>query len=58
MINEGYIPSDIATRLGISKPLISYYIKKAKKAGYVTELCTDTFKIYELTQPGKNFIAM
>jgi predicted transcriptional regulator len=58
MINEGCIPSDMATRLDISKPLISYYIKKTKDSGYVTEVCTDSFKIYELTQPGKNFLAM
>ena len=57
MINEGYIASDIATRLDISKPLVSYYIKKAKDSDYVRTICQDTFKGYELTQPGKNFVA-
>jgi len=58
MISEGYIPSDIATRLDISKPHVSYYVKKAKNSGYVTEIFQDAVKAYELTQPGKNFLAM
>ena len=58
MINEGCIPSDIATRLDISKPHVSYYVKKAKESGYVTEIFQDAVKVYELTQPGKNFLAM
>jgi predicted transcriptional regulator len=58
MINEGCIASDIATRLGTSRSLLSYHINKAKESGYVTEVCTGTVKIYELTQPGKNFLAM
>jgi predicted transcriptional regulator len=58
MINEGCISSDIATRLGITKSHVSYYIKKAKDSDYVREICQDTFKAYELTQPGRNFLAM
>jgi predicted transcriptional regulator len=58
MINEGFIPTDIASWLDISKQLVSYYIKKAIESGYVRELWQDTFKAYELTQPGKNFLAM
>jgi predicted transcriptional regulator len=58
MINEGCISRDIATRLGISKQLVFYHIKKAKESGFVTEVFSDTFKTYELTQPGKNFLAM
>jgi len=58
MINEGCIPSKIATRLDISKPRLSYYIKRAIEVDYVKEICSDTFKAYELTQPGKNFLAM
>jgi hypothetical protein len=58
MINEGFIPTDIASRLDISKQLVSYYIKKAIESGYVRELLRDTFKAYEFTQPGKNFLAM
>jgi predicted transcriptional regulator len=58
MINEGFIPTDIASRLDISNQLVSYYIKKGIESGYVRELWRDTFKAYELTQPGKNFLAM
>jgi hypothetical protein len=58
MINGGCIASNIATRLGIKKSHVSYYIGRAKVAGYVTEGCQDTFKTYGLTQPGKNFLAM
>ena len=58
MINEGFIPTDIASRLDISKQLVSYYIKKFIDSGYVREIWRDTFKAYELTQPGKNFLAM
>lgn len=58
MINEGCISSDIATRLDISKSHVSYYIGRAKDFDYVKEICRDTFKAYELTQAGKNFLAM
>jgi predicted transcriptional regulator len=58
MINGGCIASNIATTLGISKSHVSYYIGRAKDNGFVTEVCRDTFKAYELTQPGKNFLAM
>jgi predicted transcriptional regulator len=58
MISEGCIPSDIATSLGISKSHVSYYIGRGIESGYVTEICQDTFRAYELTQPGKNFLAV
>lgn len=58
MINEGCIQSDIATRLGISKPHVSYYIRRAIDKDYLKEICRDTFKAYELTQAGKNFLAV
>ena len=35
---------------------MSYYIRKAKKLGYVTESARDVFKPLELTQAGKNFL--
>src|SRR5215469_9077733 len=37
---------------------MSYYIRKAKDSGFLTETFRDTFKTYELTQPGKKFVAM
>jgi len=58
MINEGCIPSDIAKRLDIKKSHVSYYIGRATDLDYVKEVCSDIFKTYELTQPGKNFLAM
>jgi predicted transcriptional regulator len=58
MINEGCIPSDIAKRLDIKKSHVSYYIGRATDLDYVKEICSGTFKKYELTQPGKNFLAM
>jgi predicted transcriptional regulator len=58
MISEGCIPSDIAASLGISKSHVSYYIGRARDKDFVTEICRDTFKAYELTQPGKNFLAV
>ena len=50
--------TEIAKGLHLSKQLLSYHINKAIKLGYVEVVCRDTFKPYELTQPGKNFLAM
>jgi hypothetical protein len=58
MINDGQTQREIAKVLPVSKQRLSYHINKAIKSGYVTEVCRDTFKAYELTQPGKNFLAM
>jgi predicted transcriptional regulator len=58
MINDRCTAMEIAKVLGISKSLLSYHIKKAIASGYVAEVGRDAFKIYELTQPGKNFLAM
>ena len=59
MINDGCTATEIAKVLRPrSKQLLSYHINKAIKLGYVAEVCRDTFKVYELTQPGKNFLAM
>lgn len=40
----------------MSKPHLSYYIKKAIKVGYIKELYRDKIRILELTQDGKNFL--
>jgi predicted transcriptional regulator len=58
MINQGCIPSDIAKRLDIGKSHVSYYIKKGINSDCLREIFQDTFKRYELTQHGKNFLAM
>jgi len=56
MVNEGLIASDIAKRLHMTKPHISYYIKKAKEKGYIRQSSRDVFALLEVTQPGKNFL--
>ena len=50
--------SDIAKALSIHKSHVSYYIRKAKNLGYVKESPRSAFKILELTQAGKNFLAV
>lgn len=57
MINEGNRAAQIARALQVSKSHISYYIKRAKDLEYVNEIVRDTFKVLELTQAGKNFLA-
>lgn len=56
MLAEGLICSDIAKMLNIQKPLVSYYVNKAKANNLVQERFRDTFKSYIVTQDGKNFI--
>jgi len=57
-IEEGLTASEIAQRLNLSKQLLSYHISKLKGCGYVTENGRDVFKLLELTEAGKNFLAM
>ena len=40
----------------MEKSHVSYYIGKAKRAGFVKEVLRDRIKILELTQVGKNFL--
>ncbi|MGI0023039.1 MAG: hypothetical protein ACRD9Q_09285 [Nitrososphaeraceae archaeon] len=56
MIKEGFIAVDIARALHMEKSHVTYYIKKAKKIGYVKEIMRDVFIALELTQSGKNFL--
>lgn len=57
MIKEGgIICSDIAKNLNISKQRVSYYVIKAKKQGLVKEIWRDTFKEFQITQAGQNFL--
>jgi hypothetical protein len=58
MIDSGNTLSDIAKSLNIHKSHVSYYIRRAKDLGYVKESPRSTFKILELTQVGKNFLAI
>jgi hypothetical protein len=56
MIKEGFIAVEISKSLKQSKSLISYYVRKAERLGYVRENVRDSFKVLELTQAGKNFL--
>jgi hypothetical protein len=58
MIDSGVILSGIAKSLNIRKSHVTYYIRKAKDLGYVKESPRSAFKILELTQAGKSFLAM
>ena len=58
MIDSGVILSGIAKSLNIRKSHVTYYVRKAKDLGYVKESPRSAFKILELTQPGKSFLAM
>ena len=55
---KGFPASEIARKLNLSKQHISYYIRKLKVCGYVQEVTRDRFKVLQVTQAGKNFIAM
>lgn len=58
MIDSGIILSDISKELNIQKSHVSYYICRAKDLGFIKEGTRSAFKIFELTESGKNFIAM
>ena len=58
MINDGLIATEIAKILGMEKPHLSYYTKKLIDIGYVKENGRGLVKPLELTQAGKNFVAM
>ena len=58
MIDSGVILSDIAKTLKLHKSHVSYYIRRAEDLGYVKESPRSAFKILELSQAGKNFLAM
>jgi DNA-binding MarR family transcriptional regulator len=56
MIEQDYTASQIANKLERDKQLISYYINKLEKLGYVKEKTRDVYKLLEITQAGKNFL--
>jgi len=56
MIYENFTPTRIAEVLNVKKSHVSYYLKRAKKFGYINEVVRDKVKILELTQAGKNFV--
>jgi hypothetical protein len=58
MIEGGLRASEIAKELKLSKQRVSYHVNKLKKWGHVREIGRDAFKLFEVTQSGKNFLAM
>ena len=48
--------AQVAFELKISKPHVSYYVRKAIRIGYVKELFRDKIRVLELTQEGKKFL--
>jgi len=58
LISEGLSITEISRTLNIEKSHVSYYVCRGKQDGYVKELTRDRFKILEITQAGKNFLAM
>lgn len=56
LINEGLIQEKIANELDIKSSHVAYYIKKAKRMGYVKSSVKDAVVILELTQAGKYFL--
>lgn len=50
------IQAQLAAELKISRSLVSYYVKKAIRIGYIKELFRDKISALELTQEGKNFL--
>jgi hypothetical protein len=58
MTNEGFTASEIAKKFNLSKQRVSYHICNLMKQRYVINTQRDTFKILQVTQAGKNFLAM
>ena len=55
LLDAGNYPAKIARILGLSRPLVHYYIRKLVKRGYLTKIeGKPTF--YELTVNGKKFL--
>jgi hypothetical protein len=58
LIDEGLTASEIAKKLNECKQLVSYHICNLKTRGYVKETGRDAFKLLEVTQAGKDFLAV
>lgn len=58
MVESGKTSSEIAEYLQINKSHVFYYLHKAQNMGYIIDNRRDAFKPLELTQAGKNFVAM
>jgi len=49
MIYENSTPTKIAEVLNVKKSHVSYYLKRAKKFGYIDEVVRDKVKTLDLT---------
>jgi predicted transcriptional regulator len=58
LISEGFSLTEVSETLNIKKPHVTYYVKRAKEHGLLKEVTRDRFKILEITQAGRNFLAM
>ncbi|MGI8831142.1 MAG: hypothetical protein ACR2IS_00735 [Nitrososphaeraceae archaeon] len=58
MVDSGKTSSEIAESLRINKSHVFYYLHKAQNMTYIKENGRDAFKRFEMTQAGKNFVAM
>jgi len=56
MLDAGNYPAKIARMLGMSKPHVSYYIRKMKQAGLVKRRNVKWPAFYVVTEKGKKFL--
>src|SRR5215211_2983156 len=56
MINGNETLTEIGRTLNMTRPHISYYVRRAKENGYLKESYRDRIRIFELTQAGTNFL--
>ena len=56
MIREHVMAKNIATYMNLNKSHVSYYTKKAEQLGFVKVNFRSSFKDFELTQAGRNFL--
>jgi DNA-binding MarR family transcriptional regulator len=55
-IKKGAYPSQIARRLGISKQLINYYLKRFLKGNLIEKEFRTSFTRYKLTEKGQEYL--
>lgn len=56
LLGAGNPPSRVADAIGVSRPAITYWIKKLKKHGYIKLQTRDVYKIFTLTYLGSKIV--
>lgn len=56
LVEQDTIAADIARLLAIKKSHVSYYMSKARRLGFVSQVTRDSYAVLRLTQAGKNFL--